>query len=134
MCRSGQADRTESLKSVGEIEAAVGRAVLGFLQETYGRGAREMRVHLHRDTVYVMLMGVMAEPQRRLLDGNHSTECASLLKQFRERVLNATMDRLKESMLGAIGVRPKVVLHDFLPETGDEMFVFHLDGIPSVRT
>ena len=51
MRRSGQANHRESLRSAGEIEAEVGRAIVGFLQETHGRGAREISVHLHRDTV-----------------------------------------------------------------------------------
>lgn len=130
---SGQS-RVEALKSTGEIEAAVGRAVVDFLQETYGRGARETTVHLHRDTVFVMLLGVMPEPQQRLVADHAATECACLLKQYRARVLTVTLERIRELILVATGLRPRVVLHDFLPETGEEMFAFRLDGVPSVRT
>jgi uncharacterized protein YbcI len=133
MRRSGQANHRESLRSVGEIEAEVGRAIVGFLQETHGRGAREISVHLHRDTVLVMLTGVIAEPQQRLVANHSAEDCACLLKQFRARVLTLTIDRVRELILSATGFRPRTVLHDFLPESGEEMFVFHLEGIPSVR-
>lgn len=129
---SGQS-RVEAVKSTGEIEAAVGRAVVDFLQETFGRGARQITVHLHRDTVLVMLLGVMPEPQQRLVADKTATECACLLKQYRARVLKVTLERIRELILGATGFKPRAVLHDFLPESGEEMFVFHLEGIPSVR-
>lgn len=133
MRRSGQTNHRESLRSAGEIEAEVGRAIVGFLQDTHGRGAREISVHLHRDTVLVMLKGVIAEPQQRLIADQSAEACAYLLKQFRARVLTLAIDRVRELILSATGFKPRVVLHDFLPESGDEMFVFHLDGIPSVR-
>ena len=133
MRRSGQVSRGD-LKSAGEIEAAVGRAVVEFLQETYGRGARETTVHPSAADVVVLNLRVLPEPQQRIVADHSATECACLLKQYRARVLTVTLERIRELILGATGFRPKVVLHDFLPESGEEMFVFHLDGIPSVRT
>lgn len=133
MRRTVVSDRADKPRSAGEIEAAVGRAVVGFLHETYGRGARGIRVHLHVDSVFVTLEGVMPESQQRLVADDVGMECASLLRQYRARILTVSRERICEAIREATGFRPRVVLHDFLPESGEEMLVFHLEGIPAVR-
>jgi uncharacterized protein YbcI len=116
-------------RTIGEIEAAIGKAVIEYLQMTFGRGARAIRVFLHVDMVFVSLEGVMPECQQQLCVQESNAQLTDLLRRYRARMLTVNRDRISDALLDATGFRPRSMLHD-LTESGEEMIVFLLEGVP----
>jgi len=125
----------ESLKSQGEIEAAVCDAVSRFQQEYMGRGPRHVHTHLIENKLFVHLEGVLTAAEQRLMDshGNGNGRGAELLKQLRSHLVLAGKTMLDTLVRNATGSQPVSVHHDISPTTGEEVLVFTLAAAPQCR-
>jgi len=61
------ATRSSSMKSQGEIEAAVCDGISRFQQDFIGRGPRDIHSHLVGDLIVVRLQGVLTPAERQLI-------------------------------------------------------------------
>jgi len=144
-----------SMKSQGEIEAAVCDGVSRFQQEFIGRGPRDIHAHLVGTLLVVRLQGVLTPAERQLLaprheptaqadgdslgngngngNGNEHGNGRALLKQVRAHMVATGRPRLAEVVEAATGVGVVSVHHDISTVTGEEVLVFSLDKSPVCR-
>jgi uncharacterized protein YbcI len=137
-----------TMKSQGEIEAAVCDGISRFQQEFIGRGPRDIHAHLVGPLVVVRLQGVLTPAERRLMDtapgdgdggaaanghGNGNGNGRMLLKQVRAHMLASGRTRLREIVEQATGVPLVSVHHDISTLTGEEVIVFSLTEPPACR-
>lgn len=128
---------TSRERSQGEIEAAVCDVIARFQQEYMGRGPRDIHTHLIDNKLFVHLQGVLTAAEQRLIEshgnGNGNGRGAELLKQLRSHLV-LTGRPLLEKLVGDVtGARPVSVHHDISTATGEEVIVFTLSAVPSVR-
>ena len=149
------AGRSTSMKSQGEIEAAVCDGISRFQQEFIGRGPRDIHSHLLGDLLVVRLQGVLTPAERQLIGprgeasgaaatdpavhangnghaGDHGSGRA-LVKQVRALMVTTGRSRLAEIVEMAVGVKLVSVHHDISTITGEELLVFSLAEPPACR-
>ena len=149
-----------SMKSQGEIEAAVCDGISKFQQDFIGRGPRDIHSHLVGDLLVVRLQGVLTPAERQLIaprgesagaasaEAGHAPVDANgngnghvgdngngraLLKQIRAHMVSAGRPRLAEIVEMAVGVKLVSVHHDISTVTGEELLVFSLAESPTCR-
>jgi len=113
------------MKTKGEIEAEISRAIVQFEIDYMGRGPKETRTHIVEDLVVVQLKGVLTpveEQLTRTLDGKE------LVKKMRATLIDKARLLLYQ-VIGDITGTKIVDLHtDISTESGERMFVFVLEG------
>ena len=111
------------MKTKGEIEAEISRAVVQFEVDYMGRGPKETRTHIVEDLVVVRLKGVLTPAEEQLtktLDGKE------LVKKMRATLIDKARPLLYQ-VIGAITGTKIVDLHtDISTLSGERMFVFVL--------
>ena len=77
----------------------------------------------------------MTSCQRRLADcpGASAVAYRESLRRYREEVWHVSRQALLTAVSEATATSPVVVLHDFCPESGDEILVFRLGSRPVTR-
>jgi len=124
-----------TIKSQGEMEAAVCDVISRFQQEYMGRGPRDIHTHLIENKLFVHLQGVLTAAEQRLIE-SHSAgngRGAELLKQLRSHLVLAGRPLLEKLVHDVTGTQPVSVHHDISTATGEEVIVFTLSAVPSVR-
>ena len=125
------------VKSQGEIEAAVCDVISRFQQEYMGRGPRDIHTHLIDNKLFVHLQGVLTAAEQRLIEshgnGNGNSRGAELLKQLRSHLVLTGRPMLEALVHEVTGTQPVSVHHDISTATGEEVIVFTLSAVPSVR-
>lgn len=128
---------TRGAKSQGEIEAAVCDVISRFQQEYMGRGPRDIHTHLIENKLFVHLQGVLTAAEQRLIEshanGNGNGRGAELLKQLRSHLVLTGRPMLEKLVRDVTGAQPVSVHHDISTATGEEVIVFTLAAVPSVR-
>jgi uncharacterized protein YbcI len=125
--------REVTMKTQGEIEAAICEGIAQFEQEYMGRGPKDIRAHLVGDLLVVRLQGVLTAAEQHLVKSLPAEKGRDLLKQVRTHLLE-TARPLLEAMVREITGRKTVSLHhDISTVTGEEVVLFTLAESPSVR-
>lgn len=123
----------ESLKSLGEAEAAICDMVNRFEQEYMGRGPKEIHTHIMGDLVIVRLKGVLTEAERHLVKVLPSEKGRDLLKQVRNHLVETARPMMEAMILNVTG-KPVISLHqDISTKTGEEVILFTLAEAPVFR-
>lgn len=122
-------------RSQGEIEAAVCDVISRFQQEYMGRGPRDIHTHLIDNKLFVHLQGVLTAAEQRLMEShsNGNGRGAELLKQLRSHLVLTGRPMLEKLVHDVTGTQPVSVHHDISTATGEEVIVFTLAAVPSVR-
>jgi uncharacterized protein YbcI len=122
-----------TMKTQGEIEAAICAGMTRFEQEYMGRGPKDIRAHLIGDLLVVRLQGVLTAAEQHLVRTLPTEKGRDLLKQVRTHLVE-TARPLLETMVEDI-IRMKVVSlhHDISTVTGEEVVVFTLAEPVPVR-
>src|SRR5690348_14421408 len=90
--------REVTMKSQGEIEAAICAGITRFEQEYMGRGPKDIRAHLLGDLLVVRLQGVLTAAEQHLVKALPAEKGRDLLKQVRTHLLE-TARPLLEAMV-----------------------------------
>ena len=137
-----------TMKSQGEIEAAVCDGISRFQQEFIGRGPKDIHSHLIGTLLVVRLQGVLTPAERQLIapqdkpaagngagveTGQENGNGRSLLKQVRSHMVATGRPRLESIVEDAVGVKLVSVHHDISTVTGEELLVFSLAEAPVCR-
>jgi uncharacterized protein YbcI len=122
-------------RSQGEIEAAICDVIARFQQEYMGRGPRDIHTHLIDNKLFVHLQGVLTAAEQRLIESHASGNGrgAELLKQLRSHLVLTGRPLLEKLVEDVTGAQPVSVHHDISTATGEEVIVFTLAAVPSVR-
>jgi uncharacterized protein YbcI len=113
------------MKTKGEIEAEISRAIVQFEIDYMGRGPKESRTYIMEDMVVVRLKGVLTPAEEQLtktIDGKE------LVKKMRATLIDKARVLLYQ-VVGDITGNKIIDLHtDISTESGERVFVFVLEG------
>lgn len=122
-----------TMKTQGEIEAAVCQAISRFEQDYMGRGPKDVHTYLIGDLLVVRLRGVLTAAEQHLVRTLPAEKGRDLLKQVRTHLIE-TARPLMEAIIQDITDTKVVSLHhDISTMTGEEMVLFTLVAAPKVR-
>jgi uncharacterized protein YbcI len=128
-----ETDFEVTMKTQGEIEAAVCEGMSRFEQEYMGWGPKDIRAHLIDDVLFVRLQGVLTAAEQHLVKSLPAEKGRALLKQVRMNLLE-TARPLMEAMVQEItGIKVISMHHDISTVTGEEVVLFTLVETPQAR-
>ena len=122
-----------SMKTQGEIEAAVCEGVTRFEQEYMGRGPKDIRTYLLGDLLVVRLQGVLTAAEQQLVKAVPPDKGRDLLKQVRTQLIEAARPVLQKMIEAVTGVGVLSMHHDISTATGEEVVLFALAESPLTR-
>ncbi len=118
------------LKSKGELEAAISKAVVCFEKECMGRGPLEVKTFLLEDLVLVRLKGALTRGEMKLAQEDHDPRGRYLLKQMRQELLERGRQQLEGTIEELLGVGVQSLHTDISTRTGERIIVFTLHSRP----
>ena len=122
-----------SMKTQGEIEAAICEGISRFEQEYMGRGPKDIHTYLIGDLLVVRLKGVLTVAEQQLVASLAGEKGRDLLKQVRIQLIE-TARPVMEAMVHEVTGIPVVSLHhDISTTTGEEVVLFTLAESPQYR-
>lgn len=122
-----------TMKTHGEIEAAICEGVSRFEQEHMGRGPKDIRAHLLGDIVLVRLVGVLTAAEQHLVKSLPPDKGRDLLKEVRTHLIETARPLMEAMVEGITGVKVLSLHHDISTVTGEEVVLFTLDRPPAIR-
>ena len=123
----------KAMKTLGELEAAIGEQVTRFEQEYMGRGPTSIHTHLLGDLLLVRLQGVLTAAERQLIASNPGDKGRNLLKQVRTYLVETARPVLEVMVQDVTGVAVLSLHHDISTATGEEIVLFTLAQSPVFR-
>ena len=114
----------DTVRTKGEIEAAIRNAIIKFEQEFMGRGPTDVRAFIVRDLVVVRLRGVLTPAERQLAK---TVEGVDMVKRIRQTLIAQGRDRLAEKVGEIAGAKVSALFTDIDAQIGEKVFVFTLD-------
>jgi len=122
-----------TMKSQGEIEAAVCEGISRFEQEYMGRGPKDIHAHLITDLLVVRLQGVLTAAEQHLVKSLPAEKGRDLLKQVRTHLIETARPIMETLIQEIAGAKVVSLHHDISTVTGEEIVVFTLAESPLFR-
>ena len=122
-----------TMKTQGEIEAAISDGISRFELEFMGRGPKDIRAHLIGDLLVVRLQGVLTAAEQHLVTTLPSDKGRDLLKQVRTQLIEIARPALETLVQDITGIKPRSLHHDISTLTGEEVVIFTLSEAPQFR-
>ena len=123
---------TTTMKTQGEMEAAICEGISRFEQEYRGRGPKDINAYLLGDFVVVRLQGLLT-PAEQQLAKIPSEKGRDLLKQVRTHLMETAKPLLQTLVRDITGVPVVSLHHDISTVTGEAFVVFTLAESPISR-
>ena len=112
------------MKTKGEIEAEIGRAIVQFEIDYMGRGPKETRTHVIEDMVLVRLAGVLTPAEQQL---TKSADGWELVKKMRSTLIEKAKPLLYQVVSDITGAKVIDLHTDISTASGERVFVFSLE-------
>jgi uncharacterized protein YbcI len=122
-----------TMKTQGEIEAAICDGIRRFQHEHMGRGPKDVHAHLVGDLLVVRLQGVLTAAERHLVQSLPTEKGKDLLKQVRSHLVETARPLMEKMVQDVTGVKVLSLHHDISTVTGEEVVLFTLTEPPLVR-
>ncbi len=130
----GRRDTWEvTMKTQGEIEAAICEGIAQFEQEYMGRGPKDIHTHLLGDLLVVRLQGVLTAAEQQLVRTQPAEKGRDLLKQVRTHLIETARPKMEAMVEEIAGVKVLSLHHDISTLTGEEVVLFTLAAPPDHR-
>ena len=113
------------MKTKGEIEAEISRAIVQFEIDYMGRGPKESSTHIVEDLVVVRLKGVLTPAEEQL---TKSIDGKELVKKMRATLIDKARPLLYRVVGDITGTKVLDLHTDISTESGERVFVFSLDN------
>ena len=113
------------MRTKGEIEAEISRAIVQFEIDYMGRGPKETRAHIVEDLVVVRLKGVLTPAEEQL---TKSIDGKDLVKKMRATLIDKARPLLYQVVGDITGTKILDLHTDVSTESGERVFVFSLDS------
>jgi uncharacterized protein YbcI len=113
------------MKTKGEIEAEIGRAIVQFEIDYMGRGPKETSAHIVEDLIVVRLKGVLTPAEEQL---TQSIDGKELVKKMRSTLIDKARPLLYQVVGDITGTKILDLHTDISTESGERVFVFSLDN------
>jgi uncharacterized protein YbcI len=111
------------MKTKGEIEADISRAIVQFEMDYMGRGPKEARTRIVDDMVLVRLKGVLTPAEQQLTESGDGIE---LIKKMRSTLIEKAKPLLYQVIKDITGVNAVGLHTDISTTTGERIIVFTL--------
>ncbi len=121
------------MNTIGEIEAAMCKAIARFEQEFMGRGPKDIQAYLIGDLLLIRLHGVLTAAEQQLVRTLPKERGRSLLKEVRTQLIETARPQLESVVKEITGVSAASMHHDISTSTGEEVILFTLASAPEVR-
>ena len=122
-----------TMKTLGELEAAICEGISRFEQEYMGRGPKRVHAHLIGDLVVVRLQGVLTAAEQHLVKTLPAEKGRDLLKQVRTHLIETARPVLEAMIHEVTRVKALTMHHDISTATGEEVVLFTLAESPGFR-
>jgi uncharacterized protein YbcI len=122
-----------TLRSQGEIEAAICAGISRFERDYMGRGPKDTHVYLIEDLLLVRLLGVLTSAEQQLVKSLTPEKGRDLLKQVRTHLIEAARPILEALVQEVVGLEVVSLHHDISTLTGEEILLFTLAAPPHFR-
>ena len=122
-----------TMKTQGEIEAAICEGISRFEQDYMGRGPKEIHAYLLGNLLVVRLQGVLTAAEQQLVKSLTADKGRDLLKQVRTHLIETARPVLEAMIQEATGVKVLTMHHDISTLTGEEVVIFTLAEPPDFR-
>ena len=122
-----------SVKTRGEIEAAMCDGIRRVELECLGRGPKNVQAHLIGDLLVLRLFGVLTVAERQLITSLDVEKGRNLVKQVRTQLIETARPVLEALIEEVTGVQLLSLHHDLSTTTGEECFLFTLTAAPGFR-
>ena len=121
------------MKTTGEIEAAICKAISRFEQDYMGRGPKAVHTHLLGDMLVIRLQGILTAAEQQLVRSLPMSKGRDLLKQVRTQLIETARPHLESLIQEITGIPLLSLHHDISTTTGEEIIVFVLAKAIEVR-
>lgn len=122
-----------TMRSLGELEAAICEKVRLIQLEFMGRGPKDIRAHLIGDLLVIRLKGVLTAAEQQMTKSTPMEIGRNLIKQFRTQLIALARPRLEILIEDVVGAKVISQHHDISTRTGEEILVFSLSEAPIHR-
>ena len=122
-----------TMKTQGEIEAAICEGMSRFEQEFMGRGPKDIHTHLIDNLLVIRLQGVLTAAEQHLVKTLSPEKGRDLLKQVRTHLIETARPLVVAMIQEATGATVVSLHHDISTVTGEEVVLFTLDEAPQFR-
>jgi uncharacterized protein YbcI len=113
------------MKTKGEIEAEISRAIVQFEIDYMGRGPKEVRTHVIDDMIVVRLKGVLTPAEEQL---TKTADGSELVKKMRATLIDRAKPLLYQ-VVGDISGAQILDLHtDISTASGERVLIFTLES------
>jgi uncharacterized protein YbcI len=112
------------MKTKGEIEAEISRAIVQFEIDYMGRGPKESRTHIIEDMVVVRLKGVLTPAEEQL---TKTVDGKELVKKMRATLIDKARVLLYQVVGDITGSKIMDLHTDISLDSGERVFVFVLE-------
>ncbi len=123
----------DTVKTQGEIEAAICEGVSRFEQDYMGRGPKDVYAYLLGDLLVVRLKGVLTAAEEHLVKSLSADKGRDLLKQVRTHLIETARPVMEAMVEKITGVKVLTLHHDISTQTGEEVVLFTLTESPMLR-
>jgi uncharacterized protein YbcI len=111
------------MKTKGEMEAEISRAIVQFEVDYMGRGPKEARTYIVEDIVLVRLKGVLTPAEEQL---TKSADGSDLVKKMRATLIEKARPLLYQVVGDITGSKISELYTDISTPSGERVFVFTL--------
>ena len=122
-----------TMRTLGEIEAAISEGVGLFEQDYMGRGPKGIHTHLLADLLVVRLEGVLTAAEQQLVKTLPAEKGRDLLKQVRTHLIETARPVMEAMVQEITGIKVLSLHHDISTVTGEEVVLFTLSESPDFR-
>jgi len=112
------------MKTKGEIEAEITRAIVQFEIDYMGRGPKAARTRIIEDMVLIRLTGVLTPAEQQL---TNSAEGGELVKKMRSTLIEKAKPFLYQVVSDITGAKIIDLHTDISTASGERVFVFSLE-------
>src|SRR6185369_15529168 len=97
--------RGATMKTQGEIEAAISEGMSHFEQEYMGRGPKDIHVHMINDLLVIRLEGILTAAEQQLVKTLPAEKGRDLLKEVRTHLIETARPVLEAMVHEIVGVK-----------------------------
>jgi uncharacterized protein YbcI len=113
-----------TMRTKGEIEAAISEAIVRFEIDYMGRGPKETQSHIVDDLIVVRLKGMLTPAEQQLAKSPDGVE---LIKKMRLTIIDNAKAEFSRVITHTTGVAVRDILTDISTGSGERIFVFILE-------
>lgn len=112
-------------RTKGELEAAIGAAVMKFEREYFGRGPREIQTFVVQDMVLIRQKGILTPAEEQVRENHDSVD---LIRRLRETLLKNNKDILCAILQNITEVAAVSLYTDLSVKDSEKFMVVTFEG------